>query len=158
MRQGTLSQPRLDELGAVALEGLLMSTFGCDLQRVTDLTVAALIGPDALIVRVPIRGSQAEGQMLLSLSPVLSARLMTIFVGQTDSAIPDTSQLIDFAGELCNMLAGRLGALLAAVGIELELGTPSGVSAADARQLEHWLTWRCGPLPIGICVQLDGLQ
>ena len=158
MRPRELTQAWCDEVAASAFEGLLTRTFGRDVQRALDVTITGLLSSHALIVAVPLKGSQAHGQVFLSVPQALSAQLMNAFLGQTGGSNPDVSQLSDFVGELCNMLAGRFGALLADAGVELELGTPSSVSPAAAQQLARWLIWTCATLPIGLCVQMEGLQ
>ncbi len=86
--------------------------------------------------------------MQLQLPEAFVAKLTTVLLGANAASVTD-EDAADITGELCNMLAGRIAATLAAAGYSSTLSIPT---VARGRRLEfenapgaktYWSNWTC---------------
>lgn len=118
--------PDLDQIAAEALRNVLVTRF-----KLHPVAVAPNAVPESdgdvlwLTGLMNLEGMHARGNVRLEISKTLLVRLDESLGGSTPDPPARESELADLAGELCNMVAGRIGAGLAAAGIIVTLGTPA---------------------------------
>lgn len=115
----------LERIAATALQEILSSVFA---ESVTATAPAAIedatADPERVAAVAGFAGPRAQGTISLNLPHAWLKRLAgTVTGGNGDDELED-SDVRDLAGELCNMLAGRITAALAGVGIASVLRTP----------------------------------
>ena len=117
-------QPDLRRIGASAFTevlGTLLSLSATVQESADDRPVSA--APDEISSSVLLTGQRLSGSVHLRLPQAFvaySVRRLTGLEGAARDAVQD-----DAAGELANMVAGRVAAQLAADGFPCSLGTPS---------------------------------
>jgi CheY-specific phosphatase CheX len=86
---------------------------------------------DQLVSRVALAGSRLAGSVQIQLPEAFIARAVRRLTGLEGAAPAGAAVLADAAGELANMVAGRVTAQLAAHGYPCTLGTPAVSRNAD---------------------------
>lgn len=126
----------LDPIAAESLRDVFATRFERQLVRVSLDEISEAPG-DApwLISTMNLEGSQARGSVHLRVSESLMNLLNTSLGDCSNDPFERESELADLAGELCNMVAGRIGAGLAAAGHLFTLSTPT---VYRGRALEKW--------------------
>jgi CheY-specific phosphatase CheX len=76
-----------------------------------------------LVGSVKLTGGRVSGAVHLQLPQDFAAELTALLMGQHTASVSDEAAA-DVTGELCNMVAGRVAATLAAAGYSSILGTP----------------------------------
>ena len=71
-----------------------------------------------------LSGAQISGDVHLQLPEAFVAKLTALLLGRSATSVNDESAA-DVTGELCNMLAGRVAAILSAAGYSSQLSTPT---------------------------------
>ena len=84
-----------------------------------------------LCATVPLAGPEASGHVCLRLARGFALLALRQLHGGSPSGSFEEHEVRDFAGELCNLLAGRVAAELARVGEVCKLGVPEVVIGAD---------------------------
>jgi hypothetical protein len=152
----------LDSIAAEALREVFATCF--ELQPIPvspDEMPQALGGALWLIGSVNLEGSQARWSVHLQVSEGLIDQLNTSLGDCSDDAAARESELADLAGELCNMVAGRIGAGLAAAGHLFTLSMPDvyrGRALETGTDADKWGSctgWTCagGTLTLKISIQ-----
>jgi CheY-specific phosphatase CheX len=123
-----IAEPAIPELGRVtasAVTEVLATQFKLSAiastsanKPVTGATEEALLGS------VTLTGGRVSGGVHLRLPEAFVAKLTALLLGQ---AATTNESAADVAGELCNMLAGRVAASLTAAGYSSKLSTPTVV-------------------------------
>ena len=147
-----IPEPPIPELGSVtasALAEVLATQFklsviasGPDEETNSKRTEQCLVGS------VKLTGGLFSGDVQLQLPETFVAKLTTVMLGSDAASVTD-EDAGDITGELCNMLAGRIAATLAAAGYASILSIPR---VARGRRLEFenapgaktsWTNWTC---------------
>jgi CheY-specific phosphatase CheX len=81
--------------------------------------------PDRISSRVRLTGQRLSGSVHLQLPPAFVAHAVRLLTGLDGDGGNANALQDDAAGELANMLAGRVASQLAADGYSCKLGTPS---------------------------------
>jgi len=152
----------LDPIAADALRDVFASRFERQLVPVSLDEIPEAPG-DApwLISTVNLEGSQARGSVHLQVSESLMDLLNKSLGDCSNDPSERESELVDLAGELCNMVAGRIGAALAAAGHLFTLSTPTvhrGPTLGKGADADKWSSdtvWTCvgGTLTLKIRIQ-----
>jgi hypothetical protein len=124
----------LDRIAAHALRDVLVTQFKMpDFAASPDQSSSAAGDGDWLTGSVNLESPQMKGGVLLQMSePWLSTLNASLGNASRDPAARQ-SELLDLAGELCNMIAGRIGAGLAAAGRICTLSTPHVIRGRPQR-------------------------
>jgi len=152
----------LDTIAAEALREVFATCF--DLQPIpVSLDEMPQVPDDALwlIGSVNLEGSQARGSVHLQVSEGLMDLLNASLGDCSNDPFERESELADLAGELCNMVAGRIGTSLAAAGHLFTLSTPTvcrGHALGKETDVNKWSSdtgWTCagGTLTLKIRIQ-----
>ena len=122
----TSNRPDLRRIGESAFTevlGTLFSWRATIRNSATDSTVSA--APDQITSSVLLKGERLSGSVHLQLPQAFAAQAVHRLTG-LDSDVANANELQDdAAGELANMVAGRVAAHLATDGYPCQLGTPS---------------------------------
>ena len=101
-----------------------------------------------LIGSVTLTGGRVSGDVHLQLPEAFATKLTALLLGRSATSATDESAA-DVTGELCNMLAGRVAAILSAAGYSSNLSTPT-VVRGHRLELEIspgaktcWSDWTC---------------
>ena len=86
------------------------------------------IPEQCLIDSVTLCGGRVAGDVHLQLPEAFAAKLTALLLGRSATSVTDESAA-DVTGELCNMLAGRVAAILSAAGYSSNLSTPRWFAA-----------------------------
>jgi len=125
-----MAEPPILELGRVtarAVTEVLATQFKLSAIALTsaDKPVTSTTEED-LVGSVTLTGGRVSGGVHLRLPEALVAKLTALLLGQATTNVTN-ERAADVTGELCNMLAGRVAASLAAAGYSSELSTPTVV-------------------------------
>lgn len=152
----------LDPIAAEALRDVFATRFELHPLSVSPDEIPQATG-DALwlIGSVNLEGKQVRGSVQLQVSEGLMDQLNTSLGDCSDDPAIRESELADLAGELCNMVAGRIGAGLAAAGHLFTLSTPEVCRgralemSTDADKECSCTGWTCagGTLTLKISIQ-----
>ena len=112
---------RIGESAFTEVLGTLLSLPATVRESAKDRPVSD--GPDQITSKVLLTGQRFSGSVHLQLPPAFVAHAVYLRTG-LDGAARDAVQ-DDAAGELANMVAGRVASQLAADGYPCKLGTPS---------------------------------
>jgi CheY-specific phosphatase CheX len=141
--------PELDSIIASALAEVLTTQF-----KLSVIASAPADKPNAnqneqcLVGSVKLTGGLFSGDVQLQLPEAFVAKLTTVLLGPNAASVTSEDSA-DITGELCNMLAGRIAATLAAAGYSSILSIPI---VARGRRLEfenapgaktYWTNWTC---------------
>lgn len=138
----TKPDPEMDRIAAHALREVFVNQFKMPAFAAPPDESSAAADKLWLIGLVNLEGPQMRGGVRLHMSePWLDKLNASIGNAGGDQAAKE-SELLDLAGELCNMIAGRIGAGLAAAGRICTLGTPV-VTRGRQRQPETGPGIRC---------------
>jgi CheY-specific phosphatase CheX len=146
-----IPEPLIPELGSVtasALAEVLATQF--KLSVVASALADKLDAEQTercLVCSVTLTGGLFSGDVQLQLPEAFVAKLNSVLVGPNAASVTD-EDAADIAGELCNMLAGRIAATLEAAGYSSILSIPS---VYRGRRLEFenaaaktcWSNWTC---------------
>ena len=101
-----------------------------------------------LVGSVKLTGGLFSGDVQLQLPEAFVAKLTALLLGRSATSVTD-EDAADVTGELCNMLAGRVAATLAAAGYSSTLSIPT-VARGHRLKLEIspgaktcWTDWTC---------------
>lgn len=151
-----------DPIAAEALRDVFTSRFEPQLVRVSLDEIPEAPGDTSwLISTVNLEGSQARGSVHLQVSESLMDLLNKSLGDCSDDPSERESERADLAGELCNMVAGRIGAGLATAGHLFTLSTPDvyrGRALETGTDADKWGSctgWTCagGTLTLKILIQ-----
>jgi CheY-specific phosphatase CheX len=152
----------LDPIAAEALRDVFTTRFERHLVPVSLDEISEVPGDASwLISTVNLEGSQARGSVNLQVSESLMD-LLNMFLGDCSNDPSEReSERADLAGELCNMVAGRIGTNLAAAGHLFTLSTPDvyrGRALETGTDADKWGSctgWTCagGTLTLKISIQ-----
>jgi CheY-specific phosphatase CheX len=78
-----------------------------------------------LVGSVRLTGGRISGGVYLQLPETFATKLTAALLGRSAADLADESEAADVTGELCNMIAGRVAAGLAASGYSSILSTPT---------------------------------
>ena len=124
-----IAEPPIPELGrltANAITEVLATQFKLSAIASVPADKPVTGTPEQCLVgSVKLTGGRVSGDVHLQLPEAFIARLVTL-LGRSATSVTDESAA-DLAGELCNMLAGRVAATLAAAGYSSNLSTPTVV-------------------------------
>ena len=112
---------RIGESAFTEVLGTLLSLPATVRESATDRPVSD--APDQITSKVLLAGQRFSGSVLLQLPRAFVAHAVRLLTG-LDGAARDAVQ-DDAAGELANLVAGRVASQLAADGYPCKLGTPS---------------------------------
>jgi CheY-specific phosphatase CheX len=152
----------LDPIAAEALRDVFTSRFEPQLVRVSLDEIPEAPGDTSwLISTVNLEGSQARGSVHLQVSESLMDLLNKSLGDCSDDPSERENERADLAGELCNMVAGRIGAGLATAGHLFTLSTPDvyrGRALETGTDADKWGSctgWTCagGTLTLKILIQ-----
>ena len=120
------NRPDLRQMGQSAFTEVLWSLLSlpataCDPAGHSPLSAP----PDQITSRVSLAGPQLSGSVHVQLPLAFVSRAVHLLTGFDAADAGKNGLLDDTAGELANMVAGRLAALLAVEGYHCTLGTPS---------------------------------
>ena len=147
-----IAEPPIPELGRVtasAITEVLATQFKLSATASTpgDKPVTG-IPEQCLIGSVTLSGGRVSGDVHLQLPEAFAAKLTALLLGRSATSVTDESAA-DVTGELCNMLAGRVAAILSAAGYSSNLSTPT-VVRGHRLELEIspgaktcWSDWTC---------------
>lgn len=135
----TGASPDLDRIGRHALPEVIEAFLGWSVTELpptpVDLTRAA---EDRLLAVVQLQGPQVAGVVQLELPPTFAAQAAVRLVGGGHRPPSGHVEAGDFAGELTNLLAGRVAARLRLEGYPCALSNPEvalgGQSALESLQ------------------------
>jgi len=121
--------PDLDRISTEAIREVLTTQFRLPVFAASSDEVGfASVNPHGLTGSVSLEGSEIRGEVRLQIPEswlsMLNASLGPVSPDPADRA----SEMWDLASELCNMVAGRIGAGLAAAGHVCTLSTPDVAS------------------------------
>ena len=124
-----IAEPPIPELGwvsASAITEVLATQFKLSAIASTPADTPVARAPEQyLIGSVTLSGGRVSGNVHLQLPEAFAAKLTALLFGRSAS-VTDVSAA-DVTGELCNMLAGRVAAILSAAGYSSNLSTPTVV-------------------------------
>ncbi|MBX3734924.1 MAG: chemotaxis protein CheX [Verrucomicrobiae bacterium] len=100
----------------------LVSLSAMEVRRAVG-TAGGVAGP-GFGATVAMCGERISGEVHLDLPESFAREASARLLGPFDATSADATQLMDFAGELANMVAGRMAASLDAAGFPCRLGTP----------------------------------
>ncbi len=159
-----IPEPPIPELGSVtasALAEVLVTQF-----KLSAIASAPADTPTAdqteqcLVGSVKLTGGLISGDVQLQLPKAFVAKLTAVLLGPNAASVTD-EDAADIAGELCNMLAGRIAASLTAAGYSSILSIPT---VARGRRLEFenapgaktcWTNWTCEGHLLKVASQLS---
>jgi len=118
------SQPDLDRLGGQVLREVLGSWLGLAAEPGREASHEAQAG---LLASVPLTGERISGTVRIHLTQPFAEQVCVRLMGGNHRGPVGHADLADFAGELCNILAGRVVAQLRSEGYASALGTPDVV-------------------------------
>jgi len=121
-------KPDLQRLGREALCEVLGALLDFPLTEGRSARETDAESPDGRLQgTVKLTGPHVSGTVHLQLSRAFARHAVVHLVGATHPRPPGDAEVQDFAGELCNMLAGRVAAQLRSQGYPCELGVPEVV-------------------------------
>ena len=147
-----IAEPPIPELGRVtasAITEVLATQFKLSATASTpgDKPVTG-IPEQCLIDSATLCGGRVAGDVHLQLPEAFATKLTALLLGRSATSATDESAA-DVTGELCNMLAGRVAAILSAAGCSSNLSTPT-VVRGHRLELEIspgaktcWSDWTC---------------
>ncbi len=106
------------------------------------------IPEQCLIDSATLCGGRVAGDAHLQLPEAFATKFTALLLGRSATSATDESAA-DVAGELCNMLAGRVAAILCASGCSSNLSTPPVVRGhrleleISPRAKTCWSDWTC---------------
>ena len=125
-----IAEPPIPELGRVtasAITEVLATQFKLSAIASTPADKPVTGTPEqCLIGSVTLSGGRVSGDVHLQLPEAFAAKLTALLLGRSATSVTDESAA-DVTGELCNMLAGRVAAILSAAGYSSNLSTPTVV-------------------------------
>ena len=152
----------LDPIAAEALRDVFATRFVLQLVPMSPDEVPEPPGDASwLIGSVKLEGRQARGSVHLQVSEFLMDLLNKSLGDCSNDPSERESELADLTGELCNMVAGRIGAGFAAAGHLFTLSTPAvhrGRTLGKGTDVNKWSSdtgWSCagGMLTLKIRIQ-----
>ena len=125
-----IAEPPIPELGWVAANAItevLATQFKLSAIALTPADEPVTGTPKQyLIGSVTLSGGRVSGDVHLQLPEAFAAKLTALLFGRSATSGTDEGAA-DVTGELCNMLAGRVAAILSAAGYSSNLSTPTVV-------------------------------
>jgi CheY-specific phosphatase CheX len=125
-----IAEPPIPELGRVAARALtevLATQFKLSAIASAPADKPVTRTPEQCLVgSVTLSGGQISGDIILQLPEAFVAKLTALLLGRSATSVTDESAA-DVTGEVCNMLAGRVAAILSAAGYSSQLSTPTVV-------------------------------
>ena len=126
-----IAEPPIPELGRVtanAITEVLATQFKLPAIASTPAEHEPVAGtPEQYLVgSVTLTGGRVSGDVYLQLPEAFAAKLTALLFGRSATSVTDEGAA-DVTGELCNMLAGRVAAILSAAGYSSNLSTPTVV-------------------------------
>jgi CheY-specific phosphatase CheX len=114
---------------------------------------------------VSITGSRVRGDLSLSMPDPLADKLVARMLGGAEDDEASLADKVDVAGEICNMLAGQIGAALSRSGYANDLSIPQVAHNSDAwtgpleDHADYQAVWQCAgfPLVLNLALRLDPL-
>ncbi|CAM8638319.1 COG1406 Predicted inhibitor of MCP methylation, homolog of CheC [Comamonadaceae bacterium] len=103
---------------------------------------------------VSITGSRVRGDLYLSMPDPLADKLVARMLGGAEDDQASLADKVDVAGEICNMLAGQIGAALSRGGYPNDLSIPEVSHKSDAwteprvDHADYQAVWQCAGLPL----------
>ena len=147
-----IAEPPIPELGSVtasALAEVLATQFKLSvIASAPDEETNSKPMEQCLVGSVKLTGGLFSGDVQLQLPEAFVAKLTTVLLGVSAASVTN-EDAADITGELCNMLAGRIAATLAAAGYFSTLSIPT---VARGRRLKfenapgaktYWSNWTC---------------
>jgi CheY-specific phosphatase CheX len=118
--------PDLGPLAARAITEVLATQFKLSAiaSAPVDRPIAGQTQP-CLVGSVRLTGERISGGVHLQLPETFATKLTAPLLGRSAADVADEGEAADVTGELCNMLAGRVAAGLAASGYSSILSTPT---------------------------------
>jgi CheY-specific phosphatase CheX len=134
-----IAEPPIPELGrvaATALTEVLATQFKLSEIASAPADKPVTRTPDhCLVGLVSLSGGRISGDILLQLPEGFVAKLTGLLLGQSATGVSDESAA-DVTGEVCNMLAGRVAAILSAAGYSSQLSSTPTVVRGHRLELE----------------------
>jgi CheY-specific phosphatase CheX len=125
-----IAEPPIPELGRVtasAITEVLATQFKLSAIASISADKPVTCTPEqCLIGSVTLTGGRVSGGVHLQLPEAFVAKLTALLLGRSATSVTGESAA-DVTGEFCNMLAGRVAAILSAAGYSSNLGTPAVV-------------------------------
>jgi CheY-specific phosphatase CheX len=126
--------PELSRVAASAITEVLATQFKLSPIASTPADEPVTGAPEQCLVgSVTLTGGRVSGGVHLQLPEAFIAKLTALLLGRSATSVTDESAA-DVTGEVCNMLAGRVAAILSAAGYSSRLSTPTVVRG---HRLEH---------------------
>jgi CheY-specific phosphatase CheX len=148
--------PELGGVVASALAEVLATQF--KLPVIASDTPSADQSEQCLIGTVKLTGELLSGDVRLEL-PEAFVTMITAALHESEVARIADEEIVDMTGELCNMLAGRIAATLAAIGHSSILSVPT-VARGRLPEFENapraetsWTNWTCEGHLLKVVVQ-----
>jgi CheY-specific phosphatase CheX len=124
------AEPPIPELGRVAASAItevLATQFKLSPIASTPAYEPVTGAPEQCLVgSVTLTGGRVSGDVHLQLPEAFIAKLTALLLGRSATSVTDESAA-DVTGEVCNMFAGRVAAILSAAGYSCRLSTPTVV-------------------------------
>ena len=119
--------PELGRVTASAITEVLATQFKLSAIASTRADEPVAGTPEQYLVgSVTLTGGRVSGDVHLQLPEAFAAKLTALLLGRSATSVTGESAA-DVTGELCNMLAGRVAAILSAAGYSSNLSTPTVV-------------------------------
>lgn len=126
--------PDLGRIGGRALLEVLATLLSLPAIEVKSMDAAAAGSAGApILATVELTGARVSGAVHLRIPLAFAERAAGLLHGENGTRSAGDTELDDLAGELCNMVAGRLASQMCAEGYPCRLGTPGVVRGSRSR-------------------------
>jgi CheY-specific phosphatase CheX len=139
---------------AEAVTKVLSTQFGMQADASTQAAPQLQGYASHLSGTVSITGSRVRGDLHLSMPDPLADKLVARMLGGAEDDEASLADKVDVAGEICNMLAGQIGAALSRSGYANDLSIPTVSHNSDtwteslADHADYHAVWQCAGLPL----------
>ncbi|NBW50632.1 MAG: chemotaxis protein CheX [Betaproteobacteria bacterium] len=137
-----------------AVTKVLSTQFGMQAEASTQAAPKLQGYTSHLLGTVSITGSRVRGDLYLSMPDPLADKLVARMLGGAEDNEATLADKVDVAGEICNMLAGQIGAALSRSGYANDLSIPEVSHNSDtwteplAEHADYHAVWQCAGLPL----------
>jgi CheY-specific phosphatase CheX len=137
-----------------AVTEVLRVQFGLDAEPVSEPSHVIEGYASHLSGTVQLFGSRVQGSLSLAMPDALANKLVALMVGGSEDDDIAAEDKADVAGEICNMLAGKIGQALSKSGYSNDLSVPEvhqGLGDWSTTLLDNAEfngVWHCAGLPL----------